>query len=94
MHLGEHLQETYTIQVNRDVTRCLRRRIIIQTLAKHTNTESVSGSPRRLMYKTGALPEIARRGAWCGISETVAGSPYTPPLPLGSRSAWYTHRNI
>jgi len=26
--------------------------------------------------------------------ETVAGSPYTPPLPLDSRSAWYTHKNI
>jgi len=31
---------------------------------------------------------------YSGMSETVAGSPYTPPLPLGSRSTWYTDKNI
>ena len=44
-------------------------RIIIQTLAKHTNTESMSGSPRRLM------PKILR----C-VYEYTTRTVHTPPM--------------
>ena len=51
MYLGEHLQETYAIEVNRDVTDNLTTVKHCKTLAKHSNTESMLGSPRRLMPK-------------------------------------------
>ena len=40
---------------------CLRIRIIIQTLAKHTNAESMSRSPRRLAIKYYAVYEYTTR---------------------------------